>query len=75
VVFGIHSGEEVGGGFVMRFGLLSAPVRTEAVAKAAEHSHDPHGVGLSDSAQVIEVGHIQALVQSAFNAPGGTIGC
>jgi hypothetical protein len=73
MMFGIHGGEEVGGGFVVWFGLLGAPVHTEAVAKSAEQPHDPHGIRLSDSAQVVQVRDIQALVQSAFNAPGCAI--
>ena len=42
VVFGVHGSQEVGGAFVVGFGLLSTPVHIQTVAKAAEHAHDPY---------------------------------
>ncbi len=66
---GIHDGEEVGGGFVMGTGLFGDPVHAQAVAQASEHAHKKHGARFAHPTQVVEVADIQALMESAFNAP------
>ncbi len=68
MVFG-HKGLEVGGGDVVRAGLMSAPLHKEAVGDAAKHPQDPDAVITLDAAPVIVVGNIQALMQAAFDAP------
>jgi hypothetical protein len=73
MMFGIHGGEEIGGGFVVGLFLLAAPVDEQAVAEAAKHADDAHGVGLAHPAEIVEVGDIQALMQAGFDAPGCAI--
>jgi hypothetical protein len=73
MMFGIHGGEEIGGGFVAGLFLLAAPVDEQAVAEAAKHSDDAHGMGLAHPAEIVEVGDIQALMQASFDAPGRAI--
>jgi len=48
-------------------------VHEPAVAETAKPTDDTHGMGLAHPAEVIEVGDIQALMQSGFDAPGGAI--
>ena len=48
-------------------------MQAEAVADATEHSHEEHGGGLAHSAQIIEVADVEALVESAFDAPGSAV--
>jgi hypothetical protein len=50
MMFGIHRGEEISCGFVVRALLLGAPMHAQAVAETAEHARYPHGVGVADSA-------------------------
>ena len=73
MMFGVHGGEEVGGGLVPGFLLPAAPMQEEAVADAAEHPDDPHRVRQAHAALVGAVRDIQALVQTAFDAPGGPV--
>jgi hypothetical protein len=73
MMFRIHGGEEIGGGFVAGLFLLAAPVDEQAVAEAAKHSDDAHGMGLAHPAEIVEVGNIQALMQAGFDAPGRAI--
>ena len=73
MMFCVHGGEEIGGGFVVGLLLLAAPMHEQAVGEPAKHPDDVHGMGLADAAQVVEVGDIQALMQSGFDAPGGAI--
>ena len=73
MMLGVHGGEKVGGGFVLGFGLSAAPMHEQAVAEAPEHSHHPHGMGQAHPALIVQVGDIQALVESAFDAPGGAV--
>lgn len=68
-----QKGLEVGGGDMLRAGLLSRPLHTKAVGQTAEHPQDPQCIVTLDAASVIVVGDIQALVQSAFNPPSLTI--
>ena len=69
MMFGVHGGKEVGGGFVPGFLLPAAPMHEEAIAEATEHANDPHGLGQAHAALVVAVGDVQALVQAAFDAP------
>jgi hypothetical protein len=55
------------------FFLSAAPVDEQAVAEAAKHADDAHGMGLAHPAEIVEVGDIQALMQAGFDAPGGAI--
>ena len=73
MMFGIHGGEEVGGGFVVRLLLEAAPMSTETVAKTAKHSDYAHGFGFANAAKVIQVGDVESLMQAAFDAPGRAI--
>src|ERR1017187_8811234 len=74
MMFGVHGAEEVGGGFVLGPSVLAAPMHEQTVAEAPKHSHHPHGLGLAHPALVVQVRHVQALVQAAFDAPGRTVG-
>lgn len=69
MMFGVHGGEEVGGGFVLGLILTAAPVHEEAVTKAPEQADDAHGLREAHAAEVIEMGHIQALMEAALNTP------
>ena len=73
MMFGVHGGEEVGGGFMFGFLLPAAPVHEEAVAGATEPADDPHGLREAHAAVIVAVGDIQALVEAAFDAPGGPV--
>ena len=73
MMFGIHGAEKVGGGFVMWLFLATTPVLAQAVAEAAEHTHDQHRMGQAHPTKVVVMGHIQALVQPAFDAPRGAV--
>lgn len=73
MMFGVHGGEEISGGFVVGLVLPAAPFHEEAVADPAEQAHQPHGLGKAHPAQVIPVADVQALVQAAFDAPGRPI--
>jgi hypothetical protein len=73
MMFGIHGGEEISGGFVAGLFLLAAPVDEQAVAETAKHADDAHGMGLAHPAEIVEVGDIQALMQAGFDAPGRAI--
>ncbi len=48
-------------------------MQTKAVADATEHSHKEHGGRLAHAAQIIEVADVEALVESAFDAPGSAV--
>jgi hypothetical protein len=73
MMIGVHVGEKVGGGFVVRLGLLAAPVHEQAVGKTAKHANDQHRMRPTDSAEVVVMGDIEALMQAGFDAPGGAI--
>ena len=45
----------------------------KAVTEAAKHSYDPHGLGQTHPAMVIEMADIQPQVQAVFDSPGGAI--
>ena len=60
MMFGIHGGEKIGRGFMVRAFLLRTPMHAEAIAEAAEHARDPHGVGFADAAQIIQVRDVQS---------------
>ena len=69
----VHGVEKVGCGFLVWFFLFQYPVHAKAVAEATEHSHEEHGGGLAHSAQIIEVADVEALVEPAFDTPGGAV--
>jgi hypothetical protein len=73
MMFGVHGAEKVGGGFLVGFVLAAAPMNAEAVAEATEQADDAHRFGFAHSAEIIEVGDVESLVQAAFDAPGRTI--
>ena len=52
-MFGGHVGGEVGGGFVVGFGLMAAPLHEEAVGQPGEDAVDPHGVAGAQPALVV----------------------
>ncbi len=64
-----HKGKEVCGGFELGFFMLGLPVNKEGVGHSGEHALDPHGIGVSDTGQVIKVRDIESLMQAAFDAP------
>src|SRR5271165_2004389 len=68
VVFG-QGGLEIGGGDMVWTSLVSTPLDEEAIAQAQHHSEHQHGVVVANPAAVVVVGDIQALVQTALNAP------
>ena len=49
--------------------LVSAPLDEEAIAQAQHHSQNQHAIVVAYPAAVVVVGDIQALVQTALNAP------
>ena len=73
MVVGAEMALAVGGGFVVGVGELGAPLHEEAVGEAAHEAEEEHAVGMTDPAAVVVVGDIQALVESAFDAPGLTV--
>jgi hypothetical protein len=73
MMFGVHSTEEVGGGFVLGFGLLAAPVHEQTVAEATQHSHYMHRFGQAHTALVVQMADIQTQMQAVLNAPSGAI--
>ena len=68
-MFQAHFFVEVGQGSFCLFGVLCAPVHEKAHADAAKHAQDPGGVALAHSAAILVGAHVQALVQSRFDAP------
>ncbi len=48
-------------------------MNAEAVAEATKHADDAHRLGFAHSAEIIEVGDVESLVEAAFDAPGRTI--
>ncbi len=70
-MFLTHGAVKIGGGemFGVEFSLAGTPVDEEAVAQAPKHPHDPHGLRLADAAAVVVVRNVQALMQTAFDAP------
>ena len=70
-MFGLHDAQKIRGRLVWRLLLPQAPFHKEAVAKAPQHRHQPHRPGPTHPAGVFPMGDVQALVQAAFNAPGG----
>ena len=68
VVFG-QGGLEIGGGDMVWAPLVSTPLDEEAIAQAQHHSQNQHAIVVAYPAAVVVVGDIQALVQTALNAP------
>src|SRR6185503_11087252 len=60
-------------GFVMGLFLSDSPMHAKAVAEATEHADHTHGGGGPDAALVFPMRNVQALVQPAFDAPGGAV--
>jgi len=73
MMFGVHGGEEIGGGLVLGHGLASAPVHEKTVAEAAQHAHHPHGLGQAHTALVIQMADVQPQMQAILNTPGGAV--
>lgn len=74
-MFLTHGAVKVGGGklFGVQFSLTGTPVHEEAVAQSPEHAHDPHGLRMLDTAAVVVVRDVEALMQTAFDAPACAI--
>ena len=68
-VFGGHGGGEVGGGFVVGFALMTAPVHEQAVGQTGEDAVDPEGIGSAQTALVVAPGDVQPGVEAGFDAP------
>ncbi len=68
-MFGGHAGGEVGGGFVVGFGLMATPVHKEAVGQPGEDAVDPHGVAGAQPALVVAARDIESGVEAVFDAP------
>jgi hypothetical protein len=68
VVFG-QGGLEISGGDMVWTSLISVPLDEEAIAQAQHHSQDQHHIVVAHPAAVAVVGDVQALVQTALNAP------
>jgi hypothetical protein len=64
-----QGGLEIGGGDMVWASLVSTPLDEEAIAQAKHHSENQHGIVVAHPAAVIVMGDIQALVQTALNAP------
>ena len=73
MMFGVHGAEKIGGGFVLGPFLSATPMHEQTVAEAPKHPHDPHGFWSADAALVVQMRDVQALVQPAFDAPGGPV--
>jgi hypothetical protein len=67
VVFG-QSGLEIGGSDMVWASLISTPLQEEAIAQAQHHGEHQHRVVVTHPAEVVVVGDIQALMQTALNA-------
>src|SRR5262249_53767228 len=50
--------------------LVGAPFHEKAITEAQHHSENQDSVMVTDPAAVVVVGDIQALMQTALNAPG-----
>jgi hypothetical protein len=68
-MFQAHFFVEVGQGSLGSFGVLRAPVHEETHTDAAEHGQNPDRVALAHPAAILVGAHVQALVQSGFDAP------
>ena len=52
--------------------LVSAPLDEETIAQARHHFQNRHGIVIAQSAAVVVVGDIQALMQTALFPNGRT---
>ena len=68
-VFGGHGGGEVGGGFVVGFWLMAAPVHAEAVGQAGEDAVDPHGIARAQPALVVAARDVEPRVEAVLDVP------
>jgi hypothetical protein len=73
MMFGVHSGEAIGGGFVFGFGLAAAPMQEETITEAAQRAHHAQGPGQAHAALVIQMADVQPQVQAVLNAPSGPV--
>jgi hypothetical protein len=64
-----HKGLEVSGGDMVWATLMGPPLDKEAVGDTAKHAQDPDAIITLHAAAVIVVGHVQALMEAAFDAP------
>ena len=69
VVFG-QGGLEICGGDMIWASLVGAPFHEKAITETQHHSENQDSVMVTDPAAVVVVGDIQALMQTALNAPG-----
>ena len=67
MVFG-QGGLEICRGEMIWPSLVGTPFHEKAITEA--HSENQHSVMVTDPAAVVVVGDIQALMQTALNAPG-----
>ena len=72
-VIGAHKGKEVSGGFELGFFMLGLPMNEETIGEPGEHAFDPHGVGITDTREIIKVRDVESLVESVLNTPVLTI--
>ena len=63
-----HSGVKVGGGQILGVRLTGTPLHEEAVAQAAEQTHDVQAGRETDAAAVVVMRNVQALMQTIFDA-------
>ena len=68
-VFLAHIAVEVGHRRVFSFRVSGAPFGEEADRQAAKHAQDPDAVAVADSALIFAQGGVEALMESALDAP------
>ena len=66
---GGHARGKVGGGFVVRFLLVTPLFQEQAVGHARKHPMDPDGVAVAQPGLVVAPRDVQPGVQSVLNAP------
>ena len=66
MMFCVHGGEEIGGGFVVGLLLLAAPMHEEAVAEPAKHPNDVHGMGRPDEVSKPLTSYPERIVRWRF---------
>jgi len=75
MMFGVHGGEEISCGFVLRLLLPATPMHEQTIAEPAQHAHDTHGFGQAHAALVVQMTDVQAQMQAVFNAPSSSVVC
>lgn len=64
-----HAGLKIGGRDLVGSALTRAPFHEQTNGQPAKHAQDPHAIVALDPAAIVVVGHIQTLVEAAFDAP------